>query len=256
MKLHIINPNTSQAMSDKILQVAQQARRTADVEVLTSTQGPASLESHVDDALAIPGLLLHAQALEAHKATDGILIACFGDPGIDAVRELSSVPVLGIAESAMHTAAMLGERFSVVTTLARTLPTAQRIVQRIGLTQQCTCLRACNVPVQSLEHANAECRALLLQECQRAAKEDDIDAIVLGCAGMADLAAELSDAVGLPVVDGVSAGIQLLEGLVHQGLRPAKHRDHAYPAAKAALGPYASLLSTSLSTGAAVHDTY
>lgn len=243
MKLHIINPNTSQAMSNKLLCVAKQAQRIADVEVLTSTEGPGSLESHVDNALAIPGLLLHAHALERQHATDGILIACFGDPGLEAVRELCSVPVLGIAESAMRTAAMLGDRFSVVTTLGRTLPTAQRIVERVGLTQQCAQLRACNVPVQSLEDADDQCRALLLRECQRAAEQDDIDAIVLGCAGMADLAASLSDAIGLPVIDGVSAGIQLLEGLVHQGLRPAKRHDHAYPTPKTAFGPYASLLT-------------
>lgn len=243
MKLHIINPNTSQAMSDKILHVAQHARRTADIEVLTSTQGPASLESHVDDALAIPGILLHAHALEKSKATDGILIACFGDPGIDAVRELSSVPVLGIAESAMRTAAMIGDRFSVVTTLARTLPTAQRIVQRIGLTQQCARLRACEIPVHALEEANTQCRTLLLEECQHAAQHDGIDAIVLGCAGMADLASTLSKATGIPVIDGISAGIQLLEGLAHQGLRPAKRFDHAYPIPKAVQGSYATLLS-------------
>lgn len=243
MKLHIINPNTSHAMSDKILGVALRAKRTADIEVLTSHHGPASLESHVDDALAIPGILLHAQALETSHATDGILIACFGDPGLDAVRELSSVPVLGIAESAMRTAAMLGDRFSVVTTLSRTLPTARRIVQRIGLAQHCAQLRACEVPVQALEEANTQCRNLLLHECQQAAAQDGIDAIVLGCAGMADLAQELSDAIGLPVIDGISAGIQLLEGLVHQKLRPAKRLDHAYPIPKPALGPYASLLT-------------
>lgn len=243
MKLHIINPNTSQAMSDKIRAVALRAKRTADIDVLTSPHGPASLESHVDDALAIPGILLHAQALEAAHATDGILIACFGDPGLDAVRELTCVPVLGIAESAMRTAAMLGDRFSVVTTLSRTLPTAQRIVQRIGLTQHCAQLRACELPVQALEETNARCRDLLLHECRQAAAQDGIDAIVLGCAGMADLAQELSDAIGLPVIDGISAGIQLLEGLVHQKLRPAKRIDHAYPTPKTALGPYGSLLN-------------
>lgn len=242
MKLHVINPNTSHVMSDKIRVAATRASQSVEIEVLTSSQGPRSLESHVDDALAIPGILLHAHTLQQTHATDGILIACFGDPGIDAVRELSSVPVLGIAEAAMRTAAMIGSRFSVVTTLARTLPTAQRILHRVGLEQHCARLRACEVPVHALEHTDETCRMTLLEECQRAADNDGIDALVLGCAGMTDLTDWLSTTLGIPVIDGVSAGVHLLESLMHQGLRPAKRADHAFPAAKPVLGPYATLL--------------
>ena len=241
MKLHVINPNTSRALSATLQKVAQYATQASNVTVLTSTQGPPSLESHVDDALAVPGILLLAHALRHKEATDGILIACFGDPGIDAVRELCRVPVLGIAEAAMHTAAMLGHRFSVVTTLSRTIPTAHRILQRTGLYQQCVRVRACELPVSALEDADA-CWSALLAECKHAIAEDGVDTLVLGCAGMADMADALSDALGIPVIDGVRAGIHLLEGLAHQQLRPAKLGDRAFPTNKSCLGPYAEIL--------------
>lgn len=241
MKLHVINPNTSSAMSATLQKVTQYAARSSSVAVLTSTQGPPSLESHVDDALAVPGILLLAHALRHKGATDGVLIACFGDPGIDAVRELCCAPVLGIAEAAMHTAAILGHRFSVVTTLPRTIPTAQRILQRTGLYRQCARVRACALPVNALEDAGA-CWPVLLAECKQAIAEDDIDTLVLGCAGMADMAEALSDTLGIPVIDGVRAGIQLLEGLAHQQLRPAKLGDRAFPTDKPCMGPYAEIL--------------
>ena len=244
IRLHVINPNTSTVMSEKIGIAAQRASRLAQVTTLTSRHGPASLESHFDEALAIPGLLEQVDLIQRDGGSDGILVACFGDPGVAAVREMVDVPVFGIAEAAMRTAAALGSRFSVVTTLARTLPIIDRVVRDSGVERACARLRACEIPVSSLEHTGDASRRLLLEECRRALAEDEIDTLVLGCAGMADLNEWISQELQVPVIDGVAAGVQLLESFAHLGLRPAKRFDRATPPPKPVMGAFAALART------------
>ncbi|MGJ8522497.1 Hydantoin racemase [Carnimonas sp. R-84981] len=241
MKLHVINPNTSTAMSEKIADAARAASTRADIVMLTNSDGAASLESHFEEALAVPGMLSLVDQITREGESSGIVIACFGDPGVAAARELAGVPVVGIAEAAMRTAAALARRFSVVTTLARTLPMAEAILAHTGLEHSCARLRACEVEVSRLEHMEPAVYQQLFDECQRAVTEDDIDALVLGCAGMADLNQQLSHDLGIPVIDGVAAAIQQLEGLAALGLTPAKRADRATPPVKALSGPYAHL---------------
>ena len=111
---------------------------------ITNQHGPASIESHTDEALAVPGLLAEVRAAEARGA-DGFVIACFGDPGLDAAREIASGPVVGIAEAGFHAATMLGRSFSVVTTLARTIGQAEHLVHRYGFADKCRSIYACEV---------------------------------------------------------------------------------------------------------------
>lgn len=239
MRLHVINPNTSTAMSEKIAAAAKRASRESEVIALTNQEGPPSLESHFDEALAVPGLLRAIDGINKTGDSAGILIACFGDPGVHAARELSSVPVFGIAEAAIRTAAALSHKFSIVTTLARTIPIAESILVRTGLEKSCVRVRACEIPVSDLEHEGGENESykLLFNECRRAVEEDGVDALVLGCAGMADLTTNLTVKLGIPVIDGVAAGIQMLEGFAHLGLRPAKIGDRALPPTKPIKGP-------------------
>lgn len=245
MTLCIINPNTSAIMSAKIDAAARAVAGQGDIVTLTSRHGPASIEGHFDEALAIPGILEHIQQYGAGEARfDGYLIACFGDPGLAAARELASVPVLGIAEAAMHTACLIGSRFSIVTTLSRTIPIAERLVRDYGLTGRCARIRACDLPVAALEETDGEARRRLLGECRRALAEDGSDTLVLGCAGMADLTAWLGDKLGVPVVDGVAAGVRLLESLTALQLNPAKRHDRATPILKPISGAFAHLSPT------------
>ncbi len=118
----------------------------------------------------------------------------------------------------MHAAALVGRRFSVVTTLGRTRARARELADRYGFREACVAVRACEVPVLALEERGA--RARLVDECRRAVRQDGADAIVLGCAGMAALCAAIADEVGVPVVDGVAAATVLAQSLVALGLRP------------------------------------
>src|SRR2546423_13307339 len=111
-RILVINPNTTSAMTDAIGKCAAAAANPGTiVTAVTPEMGPASIESHYDEALAVPGLLAEIAQAEEEGSADGYVIACFGDPGLDAARELARGPVVGIAEAAMRTAAYLGRGF-------------------------------------------------------------------------------------------------------------------------------------------------
>jgi allantoin racemase len=139
--------------------------------------------------------------------------------------------VIGIAEAAFHAAAMLGRRFGVVTTLARTTGRAHELADRYGFASLVTEIRACEVPVLRLEDPTSGARGLVVEEC-RAVLAGGADAVVLGCAGMADFCAEVSREVGAPVVDGVAAATVLAESLVRLGLTTGRRGEYAAPPAK------------------------
>ena len=229
--LTVINPNTTESMTATIGKAAVAvAGPGTTVRAVTPAMGPASIESHYDEALAVPGVLAEIAAGE-RTGSAGYVIACFGDPGLDAARELAHGPVVGIAEAAMRTAAYLGRGFSVVTTLARTIGRAADLAEHYGVGRFCRGIRACEIPVLELE-ADPGARARITEECRRAIVEDGSDAVVLGCAGMADLCAHISAAVGVPVVDGVAAAVKTVESLVSLGLRTGDRGEFARPPAK------------------------
>ncbi len=242
--IQIVNPNTSAAMTAKLAAVARQvAAPGTEGRVRGSASGPESIESAFDEALALPGLLL-AVAQGEREGAHGHVIACFGDPGLAAARELARGPVLGIAEAAMHAATLVAPTFSVVTTLERTVASAQRLVAHYGFERQCRRVRATGIPVLALEHAasDAALYARISAECERALAEDGSGAIVLGCAGMADLCQRLSDTLRVPVIDGVSVAIKLVEALVGAGLATSKRGDYAAPESKAVSGAMAAFV--------------
>jgi len=236
MHIRVINPNTTRAMTDLVGRSARVvAAPGTRVDAVQPTMGPASIESHYEEALAVPGILEQIALGEAENV-DAYVIACFGDPGVDAARELARGPVLGIAEAAMHAAALVARRFTVVTTLGRTTARARELAHRYGFAEACVNVRACEVPVLALEDPAALVR--LTAECRRAVQQDGADAVVLGCAGMADLCAVIADEIGVPVVDGVAAGTVLAQSLVALGLRSGTG-EYAPPPAK----PMAGLLA-------------
>jgi allantoin racemase len=232
----IINPNTTISMTQRIGECARAVAAVGtEISAVSPSMGPASIESHYDEALSVPGLLEEIERGEREGA-DGYVIACFGDPGLDAARELAVGPVVGIAEAAMHAASFLGRGFSVVTTLGRTTGRAWDLAGRYGMSRTCRNVRACEIPVLELEQPGSRARELIMQECRLALLEDRSDVIVLGCAGMADLTAEISATLGVPVVDGVAAATKMVESLVAMGLRTSAWSEFAPPPAKKYVG--------------------
>jgi len=240
MKIKIINPNTTYSMTEKIGHCARSVATTGtDIIAVNPSMGPVSIESYYDEAMSIPGLLDEIRQGEV-VGVDGYVIACFGDPGLYAAREIARGPVIGIAEAAMHTASFIGTSFSIVTTLARTRGMAWHLAEMYGMARFCRKVRACELCVLDLEKPGTNAFRVIADECRRALDEDEVDSIVLGCAGMAELCRAISNEIGAPVIDGVSAAVKMVEGLVQLGLGTSKRGDWAYPLSK----PYVGLLES------------
>ncbi|WP_278220724.1 aspartate/glutamate racemase family protein [Mycolicibacterium gadium] len=230
-RIWVINPNTTASMTATIERCAR-AVVAPDTSVtgITSDSGPSSIESHYDEAMSVPGLLQVVTRGE-REGVDGYVIACFGDPGLDAARELAQGPVIGIAEAAMHTASHLGRGFSVVTTLARTVGRAADLAEHYGMQRFCRGIHACDIPVLDLD-TDPVARKVVTEACHDAIEADGSDVVVLGCAGMADMCAQISAELGVPVVDGVSAATLTVQSLVGMGLGTSKRGEFAAPPAK------------------------
>lgn len=230
-RIWVINPNTTRAMTSTIEACARAVADPAtEITGVTSEFGPPSIESHYDEAMSVPGLLDAIRRGE-DQGVDGYVIACFGDPGLDAARELARGPVLGIAEAAMHTASHLGRGFSVVTTLARTMGRAADLAEHYGMHRFCRGIHACEIAVLDLE-TDPDARKIITEACREALETDGSDAIVLGCAGMADMCAAISADLGVPVIDGVTAATLTVQSLITLGLRTSTRGEFAAPPPK------------------------
>jgi allantoin racemase len=236
MEILIINPNTTASMTEKIGAAARAAASPGtSITAVNPATGPESIEGFYDEAFAVPGLLAEIAKGEA-RGVAGHVIACFDDTGLDAARALARAPVVGIGEGAFHVASLIAGSFSVVTTLGRAVPAIQQNLVRYGLATRCARVRAAEIPVLALEDPGSGARQRIEAEIEAARREDRAEAIVLGCAGMADLAADLSKRCGLPVVDGVASAVVLVEALASLGLRTSKLGGYAAPLPKAIRG--------------------
>lgn len=238
MRLLLVNPNTTAAMTATAAAAAEAVAGPATaILAVTSPMGPASIEGYYDEAFAVPGLLQAIARGEAAGA-DAAIIACFDDTGLDAARAMASIPVVGLCEAAVATAAFVARRFSVVTTLQRSIAPLEELARRYGMAGRCT-VRASGVPVLELEGGGAAALDKVRAAIRAGLDVDGAEAIVLGCAGMAALAGRLSAEFGVPVVEGVTAAVKQAEALVALGLRTAKSGAWANPAAKPYVGPMA-----------------
>lgn len=244
MNIVVINPNTTAAMTARIGATAQSvAQAGTHIIAIQPSAGPASIEGYADEAMAVPHML---EALFAEQAKNptvaGYVIACFDDTGLDAARCVLDAPVVGIGEAACHMASLLAARFSVITTLARSISPIEHNLVKYGLASRCARVRAAEVAVLDLEDPASDAYAHISNEIRAALKEDRAEAIVLGCAGMTDLAARLSKEHGVPVIDGVGAAVKLVENLAALGLKTSKRTTYAAPRAKAYAGAHPNFI--------------
>ena len=236
MEILVVNPNTTASMTDKIRAAAEAAASPGtQVTAVNPGMGPASIEGFYDEALAVPGLLAEVAKGEARRVA-GHVIACFDDTGLEAARTLARAPVVGIGEAAFHVAALVAGRFSVVTTLGRSIPAIEFNLLKYGLAARCGRVRAAEVPVLALEDKGSDARRRIEVEIEAAKREDRAEAIVLGCAGMVDLAARTVRAPRPPGRRRVTAAVVLIESLVRLGLATSKVGGYAEPLPKAVAG--------------------
>jgi allantoin racemase len=230
IRIKVINGNTYEPMTANIGEVAR-AVASPGTEIVTSTPGvgPISIESYYDEYLAIPSILEEIVKDEDHF--DAFVIACWSDPGIEAAREITSKPVVGIAEASMYVANMLGAKFGVATVLPRIYDLIEHTVAKVGLSSRCASIQCTSLSVVDTEDLrDSACEAL--EVAGRAAIVEGAEAIALGCAGMSGLDVELERRLGVPVIDSVAASIKMAEALVMLGKRTGKSLTYQLPEPK------------------------
>ncbi|WP_213014775.1 aspartate/glutamate racemase family protein [Acinetobacter rathckeae] len=232
MKIQVINPNTSKEMTHSIDASAKSiASVLTEIVTVCPEQGVESIEGHYDEAISAIGVLDLVQQ-GCSDGVDGHIIACFGDPALHAAREIADAPVIGIAEAAFHVASLVATKFSIVTTLSRTKIIAEHLLHEYGFAHKCAKIRCIDLPVLALEQDSNATYQRLKESCLLAKADDDIGAIVLGCGGMSKMVDQLSQEIGIPVIDGVGAAVKLAEALVGLGIKTSKWGDYAYPTVK------------------------
>jgi allantoin racemase len=198
-----------------------------DVEVIDVPEGPFSIESAYEEYLSVPATMDAIRELE-RRGTDGAIVGCFGDPGVDAARELVEMPVVGPGEAAMLLAASLGHRFSVVTVLDSIVQPLRRLAWSTGVLDKLASVRSVGIPVLELYRDLDFTFGRMVEVGRRCIEEDGADTLILGCMTMAfsERHRDLEASLGVPVISPAHASLKLLEALVGAGLR---HSKRAYP---------------------------
>ncbi|RDE16820.1 MAG: hypothetical protein C4K47_00745 [Candidatus Thorarchaeota archaeon] len=198
------------------------------IENLHARYGTHSVESHSDEAYNAPFIL--EQIVKANKeGMDAIVIDCACDPILEAAREISNIPVVGVRKAALHLALTLGTKFSVITVQGQSLVKCMEWgVRKEGLDGFCVGVRCLKMPVLDIAKKPEEAQRELMEECRQAVKQDGADVIVLGCTGLSheiDLK-PIIDEVGVPVIDPFVIAVKTAALLVDAGL---SHSKVAYP---------------------------
>lgn len=234
IRILVINGNTMEEMTAGIHREGSDAAGPG-VEVVTVTPevGPLTIETYYDDFLAIPGIL--KEIIKHEGEFDAFVIACWGDPGIEAAREVIDKPVVGIAEASMYVCNMIAAKWAVATVLHRIKDFVGKTVLKtgfhVGPTERCIGVFTTDLSVADTEHLRqAACNTL--ESAGRKAMAQGAEAIALGCAGMSGLDVELEAKLGIPVVDSVRASVQMAGSLVRLGKRTSKVNTYKYPERK------------------------
>lgn len=199
----------------------------------TISHGPASIESMVEEALAVRGTLEQIVAAAADGA-DAVVIDCMADPGLGPARELVDIPVIGAGHAAMHVAHMLGHKFSIVTALDSLVSLLEEKVAAYGLAGSLASVRSFDVPVLELCAARERMIGPVAAQAARAIDRDGAHVIILGCTGLKGLADQVADELrgefpGVPVIDPLAAALKMAESLVGLGV---SHSRRSYVAAQ------------------------
>ncbi len=231
MRILVVNVNTTESMTAAIgLSAAAAASPGTEIVPLTPLFGAESVEGNYESYLAAIAVMETVRAYP--EPFDAVIQAGYGEHGREGLQELLTVPVVDITEAAASTAMFLGHKYSVVTTLDRTVPLIEDRLKLAGLDARCASVRASGMAVLDLESDPAAAVEAIVTEAERAVRDDRAEVICLGCGGMAGLTEQVIERTGVPVVDGVAAAVTIAESLVRLGLTTSKSRTYAPPRPK------------------------
>jgi allantoin racemase len=231
MRILVVNPNTTMSMTEAIGEACRKAAQpSTEIVAVSPDRGPRSIEGYVEDYVAAVATL---ETIAANRGRyDAFVIACFGDPGLHAARELVEEPVIGIAEAAMHMACLVAHKFSIVSVIHRIKPLLEDMVGLAGMSDRCASIRTTELAVLDIEKDYAKAEQMLIDEGRRAMEEDGAEAICLGCAGMGPLDKGIQAALGIPVLDGCGCAVKMAEACFDYGIKTSKFRVFKAPEPK------------------------
>jgi allantoin racemase len=232
MRIIVINPNTSKSMTDHVRRELEKIKRDdTELTVVNPEHGPVSIESAYDEALAIPPTLeLVRKANE--EGYDAVILACFSDPGLDAAKEISDIPVFGIEESSMHVAAMLGHKFAVTVGDKARSPSKDLHVRVRNVESAYATALSMDMPVLEMDANPDKAKARIMELGRQAVEEEGVEVIILGCAGLSGYAEDIERELGVVVLDPTSVALKVAEAMVDLGVRHSKVRRFAKPPEK------------------------
>ena len=236
MRILIVNPNTDEQMTQAIVAAASKYAR-ADTEIVACQPdwGPVALDGYSDGVLAAAAVVEKLTSGSAPRA-DAVVLAGFGDPGAQALREVLDVPVFDIAECGAHMACLLGRRFGVLTTLDRSAPPIEDLLRVVGLWERCSGVRSIEIETHALAGDVAMGLSRLVEQGRAAIVHDKAEVLVLGCGGMGGLDKQLEQQLAVPVVDGIVAAVKLAESCIDYGVTTSRARSYAHPVQNAIRG--------------------
>lgn len=221
MRIMLLNPTTTEELTRDMTACARRyARPGTEIEGVTARFGVPSVEGFWDEQYAI----LHFVETIRERAHefDAVILGCYGDPGLYAAREVSPVPVIGIAEASMLMACTVAYKFSIVTVLPRVVPMVEHAVKLAGLEARCASVRATPLSVLDCERDPQAAVREITKQALLAVEEDRAEAILLGCGGMGPLDEQVGAAVPVPVIDGIVCAVKLAEGAHDYGLKTSR----------------------------------
>ena len=235
MRLLVINPNTSQSMTDDIERTARKyARPDTEIVAISPAYGPRSIEGHFEESVAAMATV--EEVTRRSDDYDAFVIACYGDPGLYACREVTDKPVIGIAEASMRLAAFVAHSFSIVSVMPRVKPLLEDLLRQVGMESRCASIRCTDLTVLGLEEDPERAIREMIIQAQRAVEEDGAESILLGCSGMGPLEERMRAEVPVPVLDGTVCAVKIAEALHDCRLFTSKVAAFAWPEAKEMVG--------------------
>jgi len=222
MKILVLNPNTSKLVTEKIEKVIRKVARP-DVEVVVDCieHGPEVLESYYDEALATPYTIQRVKQANA-EGFDAIILAAFCDPGIEALKEISDIPVYGTEEAAFSVALLLGNKFAILTEKKSKESVKAQHVRKLGLESRFANVRALGMGVVEIAEDERKVITRAVELSQYMIDEDKAEVIIMGCASMAGYSGELEEKLHVPILDPVTVAYKMVEGLTELGIRHSK----------------------------------
>jgi len=220
MRILVVNPVGTKIWDEKDEKYLRGfAGKDTSIKVLSLKDGPSSLETFQSMVSVCPGIIQLVKSVENNY--DAIVVDCFGDPCIEAIREVVNVPVLGPGETSMMIASLLGHRFSVISPTRKTAVQVELHARALGIEHRLASVVGLDIAVLDLER-DVEKTVKAVVKASKKAVQDGAEVIVLGCTGLAYMADEIRKRLNVPLIEPASLALKIAESLVDLRLKHSK----------------------------------